>query len=333
MGTDLRNGYHSIRLIATAPLSSQCLLGKSCANQTRSGIHGSFTITSHNITTYFAQTLYLQVGLYEDASGTSVAESPPVYLSLAFWFGYVDIENMDNSSDTLLVCEQQLEQVTANVTLTYPGYSISRNHPPIPDEITATLLPSGPNNETAFKLRLNMHMGRCFLLFNQSQPLTAEDKAAQFQLKITSFFKGVLKGKTPLPMGTLLDSATTFMGIQRFYRQYMAQAISSNMRITLNTTFTSPLKVGQTTDDFPPLQRCIHLQSAQHDWYKTKRPSSHSRSCLPSCSSVARWPEPWATSTKWSPGARVPSLVSRCCSLEAGCLTHRSRRSVNRASH
>lgn len=251
-----RGSYDAWRmnLTAAAPLPSHCLLGGPYANESTVEVYESsemFEIINNSNAIYFAQIKTLHVGPYNDVEGVSSRErvfqqpdNPPGCPSLAFWFGYADPNNMDNTKDTLLICDQQLEQVTTDVTLTYPKYLISPDHPPIPDESTATLLPSGPNNETAFWWRLQPNWEDRLWLFNQSIVATVNDGAL-----IATFFQGVLDGKDPMRLGTLLDSTTTFTGIQRFYRRYMAQAISSNMRVHLNTTSTSRLKARQTVDD------------------------------------------------------------------------------------
>ncbi len=249
-------GYYTTSLSASAPLPSNCLFGGPHANETAIEIRGSFPCSSTSNATYFAQIIDLHVGPYDDIFGSSSGElepqqpdNPPGCPSLAFWFGYADAENMVNSRDTVLVCDQQLEQVITNVTLKYPEYFISPNHPPIPDESTAILLPSGPNNETAFWWRLESHMEDRFSLFNQSKLVTAEDKAAESRM--VTFFQGVFEGKTPMSLDTMLDTDSTFIGTQKFYRRYMAQAISSNMRTNSTTASTSSLRARQTTEDLP----------------------------------------------------------------------------------
>lgn len=240
----------TIGVDAAAPLPSHCPFGGPYANETKLKFHTGFTGTP----TYFGRIIDLHVGPYDEITGASFGDSngwqpdnQPGCPSLAFWFGYVDGENMDNSRDTVLVCDQQLERVTANMTFTYPEYSIPPDHPPIPDESTATLLPSGPNNETAFWWRIQTHMERRFLL--HQQPFMSFPESIPSH--VMPFFQGVLEGKTPMPLDTLLDSATAFIGIQRFYRRYMAQAISSNMRRNITAASTSRLEVRQTTDDLP----------------------------------------------------------------------------------
>jgi hypothetical protein len=174
---------------------------------------------------YFSSIDELEIGAQKD--------NPPGCPSLAFAFGYYDLTDSFDAAQpkaTAMFCYQRMQQVLTNVTLTLPGLSIAADQPPIPDESTVKLLSSGPNGETAFEYRIQVHMDNQFSLFTQSQysangsSLTAMD----------NFFRGVLFGKQPIPQTALVGAAnreTVMNGIQGFYRRYMAQAISENMRV------------------------------------------------------------------------------------------------------
>ena len=174
---------------------------------------------------YFTSGDELEIGAQKD--------NPPGCPSLAFTFGYYDITDSFDAAQpkaTAMFCYQRMQQVLANVTLTLPGLSIAADNPPTPDESTVKLLSSGPNGETAFEYRIQLHMDNQFSLFTQSQYSTSGSGLTAMD----NFFLGVLFGKQPIPQAALegaVNRETVMKGIQGFYRRYMAQAISENMRV------------------------------------------------------------------------------------------------------
>ncbi|KIW62904.1 hypothetical protein PV04_09793 [Phialophora macrospora] len=230
---------------ASMPLPPTCLRGGPSGNL--SYVEVTYRAGFQTNSSFFAKVLDLHVGPYDAIEGSAFGESdpgaqpdnPPGCPSLAFVYGHADLDRPDQNSVTVLMCYQEMQTVKAMATFDLSSMSISTTDPsspqrPVPDEYTVQLLQSGPNGETAFSYRIQQHMDQSLSIFNQTQFASANLAEAP----VDNFFQAVLFGKKPLPISALVgeeNKAVMLQGINAFYRRYMAQAISSNMRVPVNS--------------------------------------------------------------------------------------------------
>ncbi|KAK5334062.1 hypothetical protein LTR20_010506 [Exophiala xenobiotica] len=230
---------------AQIPLPKTCPFGGPGGNL--SFVDLNYRVGFQQNTSYIGKLLDIHVGPYDaiqgssfgEASPTAQKDNPPGCPSLALIYGYVDVHDTTRTSVTTLVCYQQMQSVQTTVRFGLPEMTILSSKPPIPDESTVELLPSSEAGATTFSYRIQQHMDQSLSLFNQSRYPSAN----LADTPVDGFFQGVLFGQTPLPETALVgqDQADIMMkGINAFYRRYMAQAISNNMRVAnANTSATS----------------------------------------------------------------------------------------------
>jgi hypothetical protein len=166
-----------------------------------------------------------------EISPTTQQDNPPGCPSLGFLYGFVDVNDDSRSSATALLCYQRMQQLPVDASLSFPDLSLSPDSPPVADETKSTLLVAGPNNNTAFQYRLQVHMDKEFSMFNQTEFGSSSSGSNPV---VDPFFQGVLFGRRPIPQPWLADPSqhdNVVSAIQGFYRRYMAQAISANMRV------------------------------------------------------------------------------------------------------
>lgn len=230
---------------AKLPLPPSCLFGGPGGNLTY--IDVNYRVGFAENSSYIGKLLDLHVGPYDAIQGFSFGESEPLAVkdnpfscpSLAFIYGYIDIERPANTSVTTLLCYQQIQRLEANVTFEGPSMSISTTDPPKPNEESIDLVASSPEGHTTFSYRIQRHMEQSLSMFNQTKYASANLDDSP----VDGFFQGVLFGKTPLPESTLVGAENQepiLNGITTFYRRYMAQAISSNMRVPVDTRAATP---------------------------------------------------------------------------------------------
>ena len=223
---------------AVSPLPSDCLLGGSGGNLTTIEFEQSFQFPFTQKSSHVAKLLDLHVGPFDPVHELSEAElspstqidNPPGCPSLGFLYGFVDVNDASRSSASALICYQLMEELPTDVTLVLPGLTIPLESPPTPDESKVKFFTSGPNGETAFEYRIQEHMDKELSLFNQ----TEYDSSSTGTSTVDRFFQGVLFGKYPIPQAWLGEASRideVMSAIQGFYRRYMAQAISANMRV------------------------------------------------------------------------------------------------------
>lgn len=226
----------SANVDARMPLPPHCLLGGPGANL--SYIDVNYRVGFQPNSSYIGKLLDLHVGPFDSIQGSAFGETdpsaqnnnPPGCPSLGFIYGYVDVHKPQETFVTAVMCYQELQTVQTAMTFNLPSFAISLTQPPVPEESNVTLLQSGPNGETAFTYRIQEHMDQSLSLFNQ----TEFQSANLAESPVDNFFQGVLFGKTPVPismMATGDNQATMIKGINSFYRRYMAQAVSNNMRV------------------------------------------------------------------------------------------------------
>lgn len=254
---------------ATVPLPDSCLLGSQYGNESFIQVD---TLSSQleilvNIT-YNAQYLDLYVGPWSGGfqeAGTlypSQRDNPPGCPSVLIAYAYFKGDNSSRSAITSAFLRTKDSKHHANVTLRTTDLRIPPAHPPIPDEASAVYISSGPNNETGFWWRLQAGIEGALQVFNTSaiDPYLLEYDTVSTSQDVSNFFRSALFGSTPFPLSSLesQDKAgkdKAFEHLQKFYRRYMAQYISANMRIrvdgepqVLPATFVS-------NDDVPCLKQ------------------------------------------------------------------------------
>jgi len=260
-------------VFASMPLPATCPYGGPGGNLTRLDFSQSFTLRGN--TSYVGKLLDLHVGPYDPIQASSAGElspseqkdNPPGCPSLAFIYGYADANDPAQTSITTLVCYQLINQIQANVTFTWPDLSIPPSRPPVPDESSLAPVYSGPNRETTFQYRLQLHMDNEFSSFNQT---TANASTTSGSLpSLDNFFQGVLFGRYPVPATSLAttdhNQTSIFYAIQGLYRRYMAQAISGNMRVPVLDSNVSSISVSDTTSFTGAITNPFHAYRLQQN--------------------------------------------------------------------
>jgi hypothetical protein len=236
---------------ATAPLPPNCLLGGQGGNLSYMAWGNTWMLDNGTRNArYVGKILDLHVGPwtaeFEDSSGETTTDiqgdNPPGCPSLAFIFGYVSVNGAAKSNVTTMMCYQLLEEVQTNATFYLPGFTISASNPPVPDESTVKYLHSSSNGDTAFEFRPQSHFDNEFAMFGEAGHGSGEVSDLSSS---DPFFQAVLVGRNPVAPEDLVgpeNQNKLLTAIQGFYRRYMAQAISANMRVKDTTptpqTFT-----------------------------------------------------------------------------------------------
>lgn len=247
---DVSESYNSrilsagVSVEASIPLPPTCLFGGSGGNLSTLDFQYFFQFPGTTNSSFVGKMLDIHVGPYSGPFAEAAGElfpytqpdNPPGCPTLALIYGYADVEDPSKSTVSVLSCSQIIEQLEANVTMQAADLSISNLFPPIPDESSATTLPSTANNSTtALPFRLQVHMDQALSMFNQTE---YSSSSLTSQPVVDNFFQAVIFGRTPVPQDLMraTDSASQdrfHQAIQNFYRRYMAQAISANMRTSL----------------------------------------------------------------------------------------------------
>lgn len=90
----------------------------------------------------------------------------------------------------------------------------------------------------AFGWSLNNNLGSSAIVFNESaiDPFSIAGRVSNGNPEFSNFFRGAFFGRTPLPQDMLERNDTKakaiiFNHLNMFYRRYMAQYISANLRV------------------------------------------------------------------------------------------------------
>ena len=181
-------------------------------------------------------------------NGQYIGNNPTVGCpSLAFTYGKFEASSTDVNQVSALVCYQEIQQVKANVTFRSSTTTVDPSNPPIVDDSRMTLLsnPNDKNNVKSFDWRLQDNLLRGLTSFSTENS----------DLDFDHFFEASLNFNLthPLSPASLIgpDNVKSLKdAINTFYRLYMAQAISMNMRQPISTfNSTSRLTRRQTFDD------------------------------------------------------------------------------------
>ncbi|KIX03597.1 uncharacterized protein Z518_07150 [Rhinocladiella mackenziei CBS 650.93] len=257
---------------ASFPLPAQCPFGGPGGNLSTLDYEYFFQLPSNTNQSFIGKMLDLHVGPYSGPFAASSDELSPYTQpnnpagcpTLAFIYGYIDVQNMSNSVVSTMACSQVIEKLDAQVTLNAKDFSIFALSPPAINESSSMLLPSGPDNQTssgrttptAFPYRLQVHMDQSLSLFNQTE---YSSSSLSSQPPVDNFFQAVLFGRTPVPQELMRKSDDDSQnrvrqGIQNFYRRYMAQAISTNMRVRIPE---STVSASNTKRAIEPIQSTL----------------------------------------------------------------------------
>jgi hypothetical protein len=248
----------NIGVEAHHPLPPDCLLGgpgRNLSFMDWTNYYG-FSLDSSN-EAYIGAMLDLHVGpwnggLVDESSGENddppQHDNPPGCPSLAFTFGHLAYKLKDPMTDnetgqtyyqtvttqpnlTTMICYQLLDEIQSNVTFLPPDFTISTAQPPVPHEDSVRHLASGPHGETSFEFRPQAHITDELKVLGQTQ---YPNPSSSWPL-LDNFFIAVLAGKYPIEPANLTGEANQdnlMKAVQGFYRRYMAQAISANMRVS-----------------------------------------------------------------------------------------------------
>lgn len=166
-----------------------------------------------------------------------------------------------HTNATAVMCTQHLEQVTVNVTLRNTDLSIdSTAHPPVPDEMTRKRLRNPATNDSeVWEWPLNDLLNRMIDLSPTPQLQRFDGRDRDFlnryhmptTVGIDGFVKTLVDGNAGVPIESLLGEANQGALIEagsRLYAEYMAQAISYNMRNATSLTNTVGSAASNTAD-------------------------------------------------------------------------------------
>jgi len=256
------------------PLPDHCRLGSVYGNESFVSMSmdaGGWWSDGDNNVSYVGQALDVHVGawpgmedkdvFYEETGRTALPnqpDNPPGCPSMLIFYGFLDGNNFTDNVWRSMLCDQKIQKLTTEITLSLPDLQVSTEHPPVVDESTMEYLSSGPNGETSFWWRIEPGISASFRVLNESviDPLVVEnDDTSSFSI-VSMFFRGAMYGMTPFPLETLQqdDQRTRdriFDHLHKFYRRYMAQYISANMRITSDLSQSTSRKRDGGTVDTP----------------------------------------------------------------------------------
>lgn len=134
---------------------------------------------------------------------------------------------------TVVYCYQRLEQVMANVTFSYPDFTINSTVPPIPLEETAIAITQNKSQHW-FYISINT-------LINSLQKPSVSNTVRN---DIDGFIQALSWGRNGVPLDQLYnngDISTLNAAANRLYGQYIAQVISAKMRTSVPPNNTNSI--------------------------------------------------------------------------------------------
>ncbi len=159
----------------------------------------------------------------------STADNPPGCPSLAFTFGYFDLQVTDKINVTTMVCFQEMQEVKTQITLQLNSTELDSTYPPIADESSVKTLQNAKSGGTTFQYRIQNHFLDNLVPF----PDAGFEAKGYAAITLDVFFQAILGGKEKIAPELLVgpENEQRLSGaINHFYRRYMAQAINANMR-------------------------------------------------------------------------------------------------------
>ena len=244
---------------STYLLPPVCQLGGPGGNLSTLQFRHTFTFALDQSEAYIAKLLDLHVGPYDDVFGDSQGETlpennpdnPAGCPSVALIYGYLSQEDLSSSAPTpsalsVQVCYQNVESLSVNTTIDISS-SVPRikESPQLNESSARQLFVLRANNndsistsdETAFQFRVQKHFDTALAFFDNPRNPFSLSEVDRVEV-VDRFFQGVMFGRNNLSMSALklvtpTEQARMFDSIHSFYRRYMAQAISSNMRVNI----------------------------------------------------------------------------------------------------
>ena len=161
---------------------------------------------------------------------------------------------------TVVYCYQRLEQVMTNVTFSYPDFTINSTIPPIPLDETAIIITQN-NTQNWFDISTNT-----FINSLQNLPISMTGRN-----NIDSFIQALSWGHNAVPLDQLYNSedmSTLNAAANRLYGQYIAQAISANMRTSVPPNSTNTIyNINQKPSNYTAT-----LHQPTHRLHQNRRP-------------------------------------------------------------
>lgn len=183
-------------------------------------------------------------GNYGENRGQYIGDNPPVGCpSLAFTFGKFQLNSDDKSEITTMICYQEVQGLSADVTLYQNSTTIDPAEPPVIQESTIFQHDNPLANNSGvktFDFRLQNNLAQEMTVFNGGSDTPATDPSSTNTFDI--FFQAIINGSEPHEPASLAgpnNQDVLISAITKFYQIYMAQAISANMRAPVNSQSTS----------------------------------------------------------------------------------------------
>lgn len=182
-------------------------------------------------------TLY---GNYGEARGQYIGDNPAVGCpSLAFTFGRFGLNSTDKNQVTTMICHQEIHRLDAEVTLKPNSTTIDPSHPPSVQDGSVVLQdnPTSTTGVQSFDFRIQNNLAREMTVFNGGIGTAASDPSSTNTFDI--YFQAILNGTEKHDPASLVgeDNQDVLVdAINGFYRIYMAQVISINMRVPLDSS-------------------------------------------------------------------------------------------------
>ncbi|KAH8881089.1 hypothetical protein GQ53DRAFT_889115 [Thozetella sp. PMI_491] len=241
-----------LTLNGSAPINNECSTSASSIQWS-----SNYGIVADDPLTWLGQLWDLHVGLglgNQLSSGESQPafqpDNPPGCPSLALIFGNFSqygFENLEAAASdfTSMVCYQLMTEVQAEVTFNIPDFTVISASPV---ESTVRYLISGPNGQTAFPYRPQVHMDLEVAVWKGNytygglggpDTLTEARNAAY---NIDGFFTLLLSAKgAPLPdeLRGKGNQMRLVDAVRSVYRRYMAQVANAKMRVDLGSNTTN----------------------------------------------------------------------------------------------
>lgn len=196
---------------------------------------------------------------------TSILTDPYVRNKTHLW------ANLTVDADvTTLVCLQNVQSVETNITLEYPELSISTHAPPQPDELTVKWLKNTTSvkDGTAFQFAPNSML---LSLNNPNGPLSDPWRQTDDADRFTQALVYIAQKEENLTLQDLsgMENAVNLEKMaQKLYGRYMAQAFSSNMRVSIEHSISDI-----TLTDAPWTPQSSNLTSEVHARSKLPYPA------------------------------------------------------------
>ncbi|RDW63409.1 hypothetical protein BP6252_10954 [Coleophoma cylindrospora] len=252
-----------VSILGTVPLPENCQRGSRNGNMSYIPYAntGLLLYTATN-TTYIGSYVDLHVGPFEFVRGMDYGASypgqpdnPPECPSVLLIYGFFDGWNKTRSAMTVQSCYQRLQKIDVDVVLSGSGMTIQHA---VPNESTAEYLPNGQANNYEWRLQPGLDFSFQSLNRTKIDPYLLDNDLNSAH--VSNFFRGALFGRTPLALEALAAGSPdipytreqVFEHIQKFYRRYMAQYISANMRVPKGTKKRAINDAGGIQGSFTP---------------------------------------------------------------------------------